>query len=59
MEDKMTKLTEEKCKLMDECIEVIRERNTLRSNNYRLNSVVNALKNKLRGMEFNRDPCKI
>ena len=54
MEDKITKLTEEKCKLMDECIEVIRERNTLRSNNYRLNSVVNALKNKLRGMEFNR-----
>lgn len=52
MEDKITKL-------IDECIEVIRERNTLRSNNYRLNSVVNALKNKLRGMEFNRDPCRI
>jgi len=59
MEDKMTKLTEEKNKLMDECLEVIQERNTLRANNNRLNSVVNALKNKLRGMEFNKDPCRI
>ena len=55
----MTKLTEEKNKLMDECLEVIQERNTLRANNNRLNSVVNALKNKLRGMEFNKDPCRI
>ena len=54
MKDKITKLIEEKCKLIDECIEVIPERNTLRANNYLLNSVVNALKNKLRGMEFNR-----
>jgi uncharacterized protein YqeY len=54
MEDKITKLIEEKCKLMGECIEVIRERNTLRANNYRLNSVVNALKNKLRGIFFKR-----
>ena len=59
MEDKISKLTEEKNKLMDECIEVFQERNTLKANNARLISVVNALKNKLRGMKFNRDPCRI
>ena len=52
MDTKVTELTQEKNQLIDEYKEVIKERNTLRADNKRLNSVVNALTNKLRGRIF-------
>lgn len=50
LEAKVSELIEERNKMIDECKEVVQERNSLRTDNKRLNSIVTALTKKMKGM---------